>query len=53
MTSFTSPALSWLETLLQERLGRRFMLVQQVNTLQLSLPGSDGVITFDQLQNFS
>ncbi len=51
MTSFTSSALRWLETLLQERFGRRFMLVQQVNTLQLSLPGSDGVITFDPLQS--
>lgn len=51
MTSFTSSALRWLEILLKERFGLRFTLAQQANTLQLSLPCSDRVIIFDQLQN--
>lgn len=51
MTSFTASALRWLEILLQERFGCRFMLAQQANTLQLSLSGSEGAITFDQLQS--
>lgn len=51
MISFTASALSWLETLLQERLGLTFTLTQQANTLQLSLSGSEGVITFDQLES--
>src|SRR5690554_3278645 len=51
MISFTSSALSWLETLLQERFGHRFTLAQQANTLQLSMPGSDSIITFDQLES--
>ena len=51
MTSFTASALRWLETLLQECFGCRFMLVQQANTLRLSLSGSEWSITFDQLQS--
>ena len=51
MASFTALALRWLETLLQERFGLRFTLVQQANSLQLSLPGSDRIITFDELES--
>lgn len=51
MNQFSESALSWLETLLQERFGHTFTLVQQANRLQLSLAGSEGVITFDQLES--
>ncbi len=47
---FTNNALRWLETILQERFGHSFELVEQAQTLKLYLPGSPGSITFDQLQ---
>lgn len=47
---FTHNALRWLETLLWERFGHRFVLVEQLQTLELFLPGSQGSIVFDQLQ---
>jgi hypothetical protein len=48
---FTASSLCWLESLLQERFGHNFALNQRTNRLQLSLPSSDGVITFDQLES--
>lgn len=48
---FTNNALRWLEVILHERFGIKFILTQQANRLQLSLPSSDGVIIFDQLQS--
>ncbi len=48
---FTNNAFCWLEANLQERFGHEFILTQQVNRLELSLLGSDSVITFDQLEN--
>lgn len=47
---FSNNALRWLETLLLERFGHPFELVEQVQTLELSLSDSQGSITFDQLQ---
>lgn len=48
---FTNNALRWLEAILQERFGDEFILTQQTNRLQLSLPGSGSVITFDRLES--
>ena len=50
MSQFTVSAIGWLETILEERFGHVFSLTSQTDTLQMSLPGSDEVINFDQLQ---
>jgi hypothetical protein len=49
-TIFTDNALRWLETILKERLGCRFDLLQQSNTLLMKFPGNPGEIKFDQPQ---
>lgn len=51
MSQFTVSAIGWLETILEERFGHVFSLTSQTDTLQISLPGSDEVINFDQLQS--
>ncbi len=50
MSLFSSSALLWLETILQERFGHAFSLRQQGSTLLLSLPRSKSSICFDKLQ---
>jgi len=47
---FTDNALQWLETILWERFGHRFKLIQREDDLTLFLSGSASKITFDQLE---
>lgn len=51
MIHFSGSAICWLETILLERFGHRFMLTQQSNTLKFYLNGSQGYITFARLQS--
>lgn len=48
---FTDNALRWLEIVLRERFGLSFLLRRQEYRLELSLPGDQGLIRFDQLQS--
>lgn len=48
---FTPVSLCWLETILEERFGHHFDLVQQAGSLLLSFPGKEGVIRFDRLED--
>src|SRR5690606_15527740 len=50
MPNFTTSALTWLQTILQERFGHAFTLIHEAQALVLTLPGSDGSIRFDRLQ---
>src|SRR5690554_3617036 len=50
MPQFTTPALRWLQTILQERFGHAFTLTQEAQALVLALQGSEGSIRFDRLQ---
>ncbi|GFZ77280.1 hypothetical protein GCM10011403_20420 [Pseudohongiella nitratireducens] len=50
MNYFTSAALLWLESILQERFGHSFELKEQKHMLTLSLPGTEDYIVFDSLQ---
>lgn len=51
MIHFSDVAICWLETILLERFGHRFILAQQPNTLQFYLNGSQGSIMFARLQS--
>lgn len=51
MIHFSDGAMRWLETILFERFGHHFTLVQQPNTLEFKLNGSQGSITFARLQS--
>ncbi|MFL1455732.1 polysaccharide deacetylase family protein [Marinobacter sp. GN3S48] len=51
MTLFTNNARRWLETILEERFGKRFDLLEQPNMLVLRLSGQKGEIKFDHLQS--
>lgn len=48
--SFTNNALRWLEIILNERFGHTFDLVKQRETLTVYLRGTEGTITFEELQ---
>jgi hypothetical protein len=50
MNQFTSSALRWLESILQERFGHSFTVIQEADALLLTLPGSQSNIRFDTLQ---
>ncbi|MBF4264062.1 hypothetical protein EAY73_19780, partial [Vibrio anguillarum] len=50
MIHFSEGAIRWLETILFERFGHRFILAEQPNTLQFYLNDSQGSITFPSLQ---
>lgn len=50
-SKFTQSALSWLQTLINERFGNSFTLIQQGSNLHLRLLENKGAIIFDQLQN--
>lgn len=51
MVQFSKVGLQWLEVILEERFGHKFVLNQKGDELQLSLPGCSRVICFDKLQN--
>jgi len=47
---FTLKAISWLETILYGRFGQKFTLVESDSVIEMSLPNSNGLILFDNLQ---
>lgn len=47
---FTDNALRWLESLLEERFGHKFELLEQSNAIILTKPDVAGRIKFDQLE---
>jgi hypothetical protein len=50
MNYFTPAALSWLEAILMERFGHPFVIEEGSQVITLSLPGSEGNVAFDRLQ---
>ncbi|MGM0767024.1 MAG: polysaccharide deacetylase family protein [Pseudomonadota bacterium] len=47
---FSDNALRWLESIIEERFGQKFHLLEQQGALILGLSGSSGEIKFDKLQ---
>ena len=48
---FTRTAQAWLETILEERFGHAFTILQKKDSIQLRLYDSERSIYFDQLQS--